>query len=626
MKKSIISGFIIILIMMALGVVIYDSKVQNENLLKVDNNIKNIILLNKDFDVYLKTPFVYDNFDIIQSKIISFKSEINNIHNNSILKNIEEEKLNKILNTLKNSMDKKFMVINRIKSYRAILNNSFRIIQKIHNNGISDKLEALYTVVMTIDKNPELNLVNLNNEIKNYNIKELNRNNKYFIRHAQIIFEYLLKFNELSNDLDILKINEKLDSLYTIYSKYASNSVQKAQIAIGILFVLLFIVVVLYLLDEYKLSLSNRELFRFRRTLEDSDNIVIITDANQYIKYVNRAFVEVTGYSEKELIGQKPSILKSGQQSNEFYKDMNETIYSGNSWNGEFINKNKDGSLSYTKGSISPVFDEDGNIYEFIAIKIDITNEILIEKKLYENEKLLMQQSKMAAMGEMLENIAHQWRQPLSTISTASSGLQLQKELGIPTTKEEDTEVLDKINQTAQYLSETINNFRDFFKTNKEKTTFNLKDTYFKTLRLINSKFASLEIEVVETLNDIEINNLENEIVQVMMNLLNNAKDVLATRENQRRIIFVNIYKDKNDAIIEIIDNGGGIPEDIIDKVFEPYFTTKHKAQGTGIGLYMSLEMTTKHMNGILSVENDTYEYESKTYSGAKFTIKIPLN
>ncbi len=479
---------------------------------------------------------------------------------------------------------------------------------------------------MTIDKNPELNLVNLNNEIKNYNIKELNRNNKYFIRHAQIIFEYLLKFNELSNDLDILKINEKLDSLYTIYAKYASNSVQKAQIAIGILFVLLFIVVVLYLLDEYKLSLSNRELFRFRRTLEDSDNIVIITDANQYIKYVNRAFVEVTGYSEKELIGQKPSILKSGQQSNEFYKDMNETIYSGNSWNGEFINKNKDGSLSYTKGSISPVFDEDGNIYEFIAIKIDITNEILIEKKLHENEKLLMQQSKMAAMGEMLENIAHQWRQPLSTISTASSGLQLQKELGIPTTKEEDTEVLDKINQTAQYLSETINHFRDFFKTNKEKTTFNLKDTYFKTLRLINSKFASLEIEVVETLNDIEINNLENEIVQVMMNLLNNAKDVLATRENQRRIIFVNIYKDKNDAIIEIIDNGGGIPEDIIDKVFEPYFTTKHKAQGTGIGLYMSLEMTTKHMNGILSVENDTYEYESKTYSGAKFTIKIPLN
>ena len=109
------------------------------------------------------------------------------------------------------------------------------------------------------------------------------------------------------------------------------------------------------------------------------------------------------------------------------------------------------------------------------------------------------------------------------------------------------------------------------------------------------------------------------------MNILNNARDILETKD-QKRLIFVDIYQDQDNAIIKIKDNAGGIPDDIIGKIFEPYFTTKHKSQGTGIGLYMSMEMITKHMKGKLSVENITYIYDDIEYKGAGFTICIPSN
>ena len=370
--------------------------------------------------------------------------------------------------------------------------------------------------------------------------------------------------------------------------------------------------------------LSNKALSRFRKTVENSDNIVVITDENESIKYVNEAFTKTTGYSLKEIIGQKPSILKSGKQPEEFYIELNKTIHSGKKWSGEFINLNKEGNLSYEKASITPVI-EDGKIVEFIAIKLDITNETIIGQQLKEKEQLLVQQSKMAAMGEMLENIAHQWRQPLSVISTVSTSMVMQKELGIVLKEEDEIKSLNKINDTSQHLSKTINDFRDFFKTDKEKVKFNLKDIYCKTLNLVNSKFKSLSIEIYENLDDVEVINLDSEVIQVIMNILNNARDILETKENQKRLIVVDIYKDDKDAVISIKDNAGGVPTDIINKVFEPYFTTKHKAQGTGIGLYMSQEMVVKHMKGTLEVANVTYEYKSESYTGAQFTMRLPL-
>ncbi len=245
-------------------------------------------------------------------------------------------------------------------------------------------------------------------------------------------------------------------------------------------------------------------------------------------------------------------------------------------------------------------------------------------EELVQREKALLQQSKMASMGEMLENIAHQWRQPLSIISTAATGIKMQKDFGISDEKNEIKSLII-INDSAQHLSQTIDDFRNFFKSNKDKNIFNIKDIYFKTFNIISSNFNNQEIEIIDNLEDIEILSFSGELTQVIMNILNNAKDILETTQNQRLLIFVNIYKDEKNAIIKIKDNGGGIPKDIIDNIFEPYFTTKHKAQGTGIGLYMCEEMITKHMNGTLNCENLEYTYENINYTGACFTISLPI-
>ena len=246
-------------------------------------------------------------------------------------------------------------------------------------------------------------------------------------------------------------------------------------------------------------------------------------------------------------------------------------------------------------------------------------------KELMEKEAILNQQSKMAAMGEMLENIAHQWRQPLSVISTVATGAKLKKDLKI-LTDEEFYETMDIINNSSQHLSNTIDDFRNFFNNDKELTSFDLNEPMNKVINLIESRLKNRHINIVKNSVEIKIVGLKNEFIQVILNILNNSVDAFANKKDIEKYIFIDIYKEQNHAILSIKDNAGGIKEDIVDRIFEPYFTTKHKSQGTGIGLYMSLEIIQKHMDGTLTASNEEFIYENKLYKGAKFKIILPLN
>ncbi|MCT7513148.1 transporter substrate-binding domain-containing protein [Aliarcobacter cryaerophilus] len=254
--------------------------------------------------------------------------------------------------------------------------------------------------------------------------------------------------------------------------------------------------------------------------------------------------------------------------------------------------------------------------------------QITIDKKtkeLLEKEAILNQQAKMAAMGEMIENIAHQWRQPLSVISTISSSLKIKKEMNILDDKE-FYEALKNINKTSEHLSNTIDDFRNFFSPNKEMNKFYVSQLIKKSKDLIKSRFDKFNIKVIEHIDDIEILSYQNELFQVILNLFSNSIDVLSSSQIENKIIYIKIYHDENNLYIEFLDNGGGIKDEFINRVFEPYFTTKHKSQGTGIGLYMSLQIVTKHLNGEISVKNDTFIENNTTYFGAKFTILLPIN
>ena len=257
------------------------------------------------------------------------------------------------------------------------------------------------------------------------------------------------------------------------------------------------------------------------------------------------------------------------------------------------------------------------------GVSQDITELKKLEFDKIQKDEILYQQSKMAAMGEMIGNIAHQWRQPLSIISAASSGAKLEKEMNVLTDEQLDKS-LTTINDSVQYLSQIIEDFRGFFNpNNNKKNEFDISDALAKTLKLVSAQFTAKNIEIIQDIKSHRLLSIENEITQVLINILNNARDILITKEKQRRLIFINTYKKDKILYIEILDNAGGIKKDIINRVFEPYFTTKHQSQGTGIGLYMSQDIVKNHLNGKLIVSNEEYQYEGIDYTGAKFTIEI---
>jgi signal transduction histidine kinase len=271
-------------------------------------------------------------------------------------------------------------------------------------------------------------------------------------------------------------------------------------------------------------------------------------------------------------------------------------------------------------------------IYHQLKTKKELKEKLLEQKEIIlkeqnktkEKDRILFQQSKMASLSDMLENIAHQWRQPLSAISTNASGMEAEFEFGV--LKDENLKKgLQNIISSSEELSRTIDDFRNFFRPEKQKSFFFISSAINKTLQIIEPNFKSKSINIVKKIQDTQIQNYENELIQVLINILNNAKDALGKVETPK-YIFIDIYNENDQLVIDIKDNANGIEENIISKVFEPYFTTKHKSQGTGIGLFMSEELVVKHMKGRICAKNVSYDYDGMQYHGALFTIKLPVN
>lgn len=242
-----------------------------------------------------------------------------------------------------------------------------------------------------------------------------------------------------------------------------------------------------------------------------------------------------------------------------------------------------------------------------------------------ENNKILLKQSRMASMGEMLENIAHQWRQPLSNISVSASGIQLRKQVSM-LSDEDLNDSLEHIVKSAAYLSNTIDDFRSFFNMEKELKSVYIEDIIDKALFLASPKYIKDDFSIIKNIDNIEFRTSENDLIQVFLNIFTNAKDALKEKVKEgEKYIFITTYKDKNNLVIEIKDNAGGVREEIIDKIFEAYFTTKKEFHGTGIGLNMSKLLVELHLKGTIFAINNTYDYKNKTYKGAIFKLVLPI-
>ncbi|MFV0563019.1 cache domain-containing protein [Malaciobacter mytili] len=438
------------------------------------------------------------------------------------------------------------------------------------------------------------------NETKQDIIDRLNFINK---KESKLI--YTIDFNK-----NIIQGIEDKKNSYTNLSSYISSSIENKEFDS---------------IKYYKIE-NNTRLVAFK-IIKDW-NWVIITSIN--LKNLEKSILDILGTNKKNedkfiqdsilivsiliFFGVLLSIIISKKIEN-IFKSYKNSI------------ENQKNALKHINATLEyRVKEKTKELKEFNKkLKDKIKDEV---NKNREKDQILFNQSKMVAMGEMIENIAHQWRQPLSIISTIASGISLNIDFKMYNEKETKND-LKSIVDTTKYLSQTIDDFRNFFIENKHKESFNLVDLIKKDINIINSSFKNNHIELITSLEDITMFGIQNELTQAILNILTNAKDVLIEKINhleERRIVKIQTKAINDFVYIYIQDNGKGIKKEIIDKIFEPYFTTKHKSQGTGIGLYMTNEIIIKHMKGEIKVENRSFEYEGIKYLGACFEIKLPVN
>ena len=250
---------------------------------------------------------------------------------------------------------------------------------------------------------------------------------------------------------------------------------------------------------------------------------------------------------------------------------------------------------------------------ELQRYKYELTKLVKEETEAHlKSEKMLQQQAKMAAMGEMMDAVAHQWKQPLNALSMFGQLLQMDFDEGIVDKPYIDN-LMNDTNEQIDHMISTLTEFRTFFRPDKEPEPFGLKRCIQTVTLLMKDELLRNQVEVVvESDKEIIINGIENEFKHLILNIINNAKDAFVERERKNRTIYVRFFEEAGNIILQIEDNAGGIPEDIIKDIFKPNITSKE--EGTGIGLYMSAQIAQK-LNGQLFVAN--------TERGAEFTLEV---
>ena len=605
-------------------------------LLYVEKNIS----VKKDLDK-LQRDYLQNNKEII-------KNEVDKVHNY-----ISHEKLNseiELKRNLKNRMDEAFNLINYIYAKYKDKESKEEIISRI-----KDSLKA----IKFNDNRGYYYIYNL----KGFNISHpVNPQfeNKYMLDYKDNFGNFVLR--DIISDL-----KDKKESFTTLYwEKPEDIKKQYKKITFNKIFEPYNLIIGTgEYLEDFE-NITKERILSYISSIRYGDNgyIFVIDDKGTYLSHIEKSYIgknrlelkDTNGFMiTKEILNLansgkngylqyvgtiKPQTKQPSQKITyvKDFKDWNWVIASGfytDELEKQILDKQNELKEKYFKNIVNLLLVSLLLTIVFLFISFYISKKL--ERRFYkykqtvsnqikknrEKDTMIAQQAKMAAMGEMIENIAHQWRQPLSSISTISTGIKIQYEY-LDVNKEDVIKSMDAITNTTKYLSQTIDDFREYFNPQKEASFFSIKSILDKVTSLVEPQMYSKNIQVIKNINDAHIFGLENEFLQVIINILNNSKDEFERKEFANKFIFISTEIIKDEIIIKIKDNAGGIDENIIDNVFESYFTTKQKLNGTGIGLYMSKEIVEKHMRGKLTVLNEEYMYKGKTYKGANFSITFP--
>ncbi len=417
----------------------------------------------------------------------------------------------------------------------------------------------------------------------------------------------------------------QLDSVVKEYERYANEQLEILEknefyLMLATLFVLVIEVVFVFTpaanqIEQDTSKLAEKQEYEYNIVESNSTAIIAIDWTGRIITYNIKA-QEVFGWTKKEMLGKRNlSFIIPDKHKKSHANSSKKYLTSGESCGimhttRELEGLKKDGTIFPIRISFGGKYKPKGSIVT--ANIADITEE-------KEREHFMIQQAKMASLGEMLGNIAHQWRQPLSTISTSASGVVVKYKYGV--LKDEDIpEHMETIKRNAQFLSETIDTFGDFIKEDKRHEEVILQDKIINILKITETTLKENYIELKNNIDQespVKLVMATGELSQVIINIINNAKDVLIENQIKNPWIKLGLKKIGKKVILTIEDNGRGIPKEVMSKIFDPYFTTKHKSQGTGLGLHMSQKIIQNSLHGNLYVKN--------TKNGAKFFIELPI-
>jgi len=367
---------------------------------------------------------------------------------------------------------------------------------------------------------------------------------------------------------------------------------------------------------NFLLSKSRKQLRKQKEEFEaifrySKDGIAIL-DLDLNILDLNLAYLNILAYPKNELLQKNFLDFVIDNQKDNMRRIFKKVLKKGHFDNFEKTFIGKDNKKISINLSLTLLSDK---------------NRILITAKDVTSIKLLESQSKLASMGEMIGNIAHQWRQPLSIITTSASGMALKIDLEQEIKNEEIQNFSEQIIEQAEYLSKTIDDFRNFIKVDIHKQPVSVKDALNSALALTLAAVKGNYIEVIKEFeDDLIIKGNKNELSQAFINIINNAKDKLKelNQNDSKRYLFLSTKRTNGNILeIKILDNGGGINKNIINRIFEPYFTTKHQSVGTGLGLSMSDKIIRERHHGIIEVKNEEFIYEGEKYCGAAFIVRF---
>ncbi len=639
-------------IMLLIASYMYVDNIQKRNTVYFNHNDKlNILIeLNTYFNDFIHQNVKFIMFDEISSKLNDFETTLNFLMEDAERNNLDYGYKRNLKNIQKVFLNKKLQ-IERLKARKAFVYNALTYLLDGSDLGymaLNKNLQNQVDTIRIVFANILLDLDSLEKLTAKIDVLENQaHDNGYIHNFVKLTKAFVGHYNQINttmHNIGNIDINVQLNGIKSNLYDISQREKQESEYIVNVVFLIILVFSVLILFGTWRLYKTRKELVAFKTAVENSHSVVVMTDVNQKITFVNDTFEKVTGYSAKEAIGLKPNVLKSGIQDDKFYKDMAEKIFAGQKWHGRFVNKKKNGDIFYEDATITPII-MDGEIDSYLAIKLDVTqlvnysNELAdlnsgLEKKvdqkiklLRQKDALIQQQSRLAALGEMISNIAHQWRQPLSSITIGASGIKYKKELGLLELDDQFDKEMDNIIAGAEYLSQTIEDFRNFTKVDKSKKVFDINETIMKTYKIVENLYRVNSIKVEFDLSpQMRYNGIQSQLSQVVINILNNAKDALIANKqdkDNRKIVVTTASEDSN-FIIKIADSAGGISEDIISKIFDPYFTTKHQSQGTGIGLFMAYEIVKNHFGGTIEVKNEAMIINNKECVGAVFYVYFP--